>query len=146
MYPCIESLPDGKRIPFKCVNGGTSGSFVIKVLVFEKCFRSRENVYQCGRDSHLRGRFVRYPSVSLSPTLSRNEKVEQYIRKNTHKSNVLRFWVEDNVIPLYVSSNFILVRSPQLCLLEFFKKVLFGHFIILKVLFGHFIILLKNVI
>jgi len=28
------------------------------------------------RDSHLRGEIVRNPSVSLSPTLSRNEKVE----------------------------------------------------------------------
>ena len=59
-------------------------------------------MYQCGRDSHLRGRFVRYPSVSLSPTLSRNEKVEQHIRKKTHKLNALRFWVEGGVIPLYV--------------------------------------------
>jgi len=59
-------------------------------------------VYQCGRDSHLRGRFVRYPSVSISPTLSINEKVEQHIRKKIHKPNVLRFWVEGGVVPLYV--------------------------------------------
>jgi len=39
--------------------------------------------------------------VSLSPTLSRNEKVEQHIRKKTHKLNALRFWVEGGVIPLY---------------------------------------------
>jgi len=38
--------------------------------------------------------------VSLSPTLSRNEKVEQHIRKKTHKPNALRFWVEGGVIPL----------------------------------------------
>ena len=44
---------------------------------------------------------VRYSSVSLSPTLSRNEKVEQHIRKKTHKPNALRFWVEGGVIPLY---------------------------------------------
>jgi len=88
---------------------------VIKVLIFEKCFRSRGNVYQCGRDSHLRGRFVRYPSVSLSPTLSRNEKVEQHIRKKTHKPTALRFWVEGGVIPLYVSSVLILCEiSPVL--------------------------------
>jgi len=43
---------------------------------------------------------VRYPSVSLSPILSRNEKVEQHIRKKTHKPNALRFWVEGGVIPL----------------------------------------------
>jgi len=33
----------------------------------------------------LEGEIVRYSSVSLSPTLGRNEKVEQYIRKKTHK-------------------------------------------------------------
>jgi len=49
----------------------------------------------------LEGKIVRYPSVSLSATLSRNEKVEQHIRKKTHKPNVLRFWVEGGVIPLY---------------------------------------------
>jgi len=51
-------------------------------------------VYQCGgRDSHLKGEIVRYSSVSLSPTLSRNEKVEQHIRKKTHKPKALRFWL-----------------------------------------------------
>ena len=34
---------------------------------------------------------VRYPSVSLSLTLTRNEKVEQHIIKKIHKPNVLRF-------------------------------------------------------
>jgi len=51
---------------------------------------------------------VTYSSVSLSPTLDRNEKVEQHIRKKTHKPNALRFWVEGGVIPLYVGSCFIL--------------------------------------
>ena len=46
-------------------------------------------------------RIVRYSSVSLSPTLGRNEKVEQHIRKKTHKPNALRFWVEGGVISLY---------------------------------------------
>jgi len=32
--------------------------------------------------------------VSLSLTLSRNEKVELHIRKKTYKPNALRFWVE----------------------------------------------------
>jgi len=32
----------------------------------------------------LEGEMVRYLSVSLSATLSRNEKIEQYIRKKTH--------------------------------------------------------------
>ena len=55
-------------------------------------------VYQCGwRDSPLRGEIVRNPSVSLSPTLTRNEKVEHYIRIKTHKPIVLRFWVENGV-------------------------------------------------
>jgi len=39
----------------------------------------------------LERQIVRYSSVSLSPTLDRNKKVEQYIRKKTHKPNVLRF-------------------------------------------------------
>ena len=45
--------------------------------------------------------FVRYSSVSLSLTLGRNEKVEQHIRKKTHKLNALRFWVGGGVILLY---------------------------------------------
>jgi len=46
----------------------------------------------------------RYSSVSLSLTLDRNEKIEQHIRKKTHKpiSNALRFWVEGGVISLCV--------------------------------------------
>jgi len=45
-------------------------------------------------------KFVEYSSVSLSPTLDKNEKVEQYIRKKTYKPTILRFWVEGGVIPL----------------------------------------------
>jgi len=60
----------------------------------------------------LEGEIVRYSSVSLSSTLGRNEKVEQYIRKKIHKPNALRFWVEGGVIPLCVGSSLILVRSP----------------------------------
>jgi len=41
--------------------------------------------------------FVRNTSVSLSPTLTRNEKVEHYIRIKTHKLIALRFWVESGV-------------------------------------------------
>jgi len=40
-----------------------------------------------------------YSSVSLSPILGKNEKVEQHIRKKIHKL-------------LYVDSVLILVRSP----------------------------------
>jgi len=49
----------------------------------------------------VRYSIFRYSSVSLCPTLGRNEKVEQHIRKKTHKSNNLRFWVEGSVILLY---------------------------------------------
>jgi len=49
----------------------------------------------------LEREIVRYSSVSLSPTLSRNEKVEQHIRKKTHKPNALRFRIGGGVIPLY---------------------------------------------
>jgi len=47
--------------------------------------------------------------VSLSLTLSKNEIVEQHIRKKTHKSNVLRFWLK---VPCMFGSVLILVRSP----------------------------------
>jgi len=40
----------------------------------------------------LEGEIVRYPSVSLSLTWSRNEIVEQHIRKKTDKPNALKFW------------------------------------------------------
>jgi len=64
----------------------------------------------------LEGEIVRYSSVSLSPTLGMNEKVEQYIRKKTYKPNALRFWVEGGVIPLYglalVSFLFVSPRFP----------------------------------
>jgi len=36
---------------------------------------------------------IRYLSVSLSLTLSRNEKVEQHIRKKTHTSNEVLGWM-----------------------------------------------------
>ena len=45
----------------------------------------------------LEGEIVRNPSVSLSPTLTRNEKVEHYIRIKTHKPIALRFWVKSGV-------------------------------------------------
>jgi len=52
----------------------------------------------------------------IFPTLSRNEKVEQHIRKKTHKRNTLRFWIEGGVIPLCgFGSVLILVRSPRFC-------------------------------
>jgi len=64
-------------------------------------------------------------SVSLSPTLGRNEKLEQHIRKKTHKPNVLRFWVEGGVIPCLCGFGLvlILVTSPQFCPLGFSQQV-----------------------
>jgi len=47
--------------------------------------------------------------MSLSFILDRNEKVEQYIRKKTHKPNALRFWVEGGVIPLYGLDSFLIL-------------------------------------
>jgi len=39
--------------------------------------------------------------VSLSPTLNKNEKVKQYIRKKTHKpTTALRFWVKGGLLYL----------------------------------------------
>jgi len=40
---------------------------------------------------------VKNSSMSLSLVLARNEKIEHYIRINTHKPIVLRFWVESGV-------------------------------------------------
>jgi len=61
---------------------------------------------------------IKYSSVSPSFTLSRKEKVGQYIRKKTHKPKTLRFWIEGGVISLYgFDSCFILVgflRFPHL--------------------------------
>jgi len=52
---------------------------------------------------------VRYSSVSLSSTLSKNEKIEQHIRKKTYKPNVLRFWVKGGVIFLCGSSSCLIL-------------------------------------
>jgi len=67
------------------------------------------------KDNLFNAKLIRYSSVSLSLTLSRNEKVEQHIRKKIHKPNALRFWVESGVIPLYVGLVLILCEiSPVL--------------------------------
>jgi len=49
----------------------------------------------------LEGEIVSNPSMSLSPTLDRNEKLEHYIRIKTHKPITLRCWVESGVNALY---------------------------------------------
>jgi len=71
--------------------------------------------------------------VSLSPALGKNKKVEQHIRNKTHKPNVLRFWVEGGVIPLYIGSCLIVwdlsgvssSDSPNKCL----KALGFGFWV-----------------
>jgi len=63
--------------------------------------------------------------VSLSPTLNKNNKVKQYIRKKTHKPIVLWFWVKDSVIPLYMFGLFLLiVKSPRLYFYFYVKHII----------------------
>jgi len=56
-----------------------------------ECFRWRGSVPMWLKGHTLEGEIVRNPSVSLSLTLARNEKVEHYIRIKTHKPIALRF-------------------------------------------------------
>jgi len=62
-----------------------------------ECFRWRESVPMWLKGLTLEGEIVRNPSVSLNLTLTRNEKVEHYIKIKIHKLIVLRFWVESDV-------------------------------------------------
>jgi len=84
----------GKACPVK-KNGGTK-----KEYSWLGCFRWRGNVPMWLKGLTLEGEIVRNPSVSLSPTLTRIEKVEHYIRIKTHKPFALRFWVESGVSTL----------------------------------------------
>jgi len=59
--------------------------------------------------------YVGIPSVSLSYTLTKNEKVEHYIRIKTYKLIVLRFWVKSCVNPLCVLERKI-VGNPNVSL------------------------------
>jgi len=43
---------------------------------------------------------VKNPSMSLSLTLSKYEKVEEHIKNKTHKPNVSRLWIECDIISL----------------------------------------------
>jgi len=61
------------------------------------CFRWKGSVPMWLEGLTLEGEIVRNPSVILSPTLARNEKVEHYIRTKTHKPIALMFWVESGV-------------------------------------------------
>jgi len=80
----------GKRVLYKCVNEGTSeGSWVmysgLRMLPLEgKCINVVEEWLSLERE------IVRYSSVSLSPTLGRNEKVKQHIRKEDPQTQRLK--------------------------------------------------------
>ena len=72
-------------------------------------FRWRGRVPVWLKGLTLEGEIVRNSSVSLSPTLTKNEKVEHYIRIKTHKPIALRFWVESGVNALCGWAQFSLV-------------------------------------
>jgi len=55
-----------------------------------KCFRWKESVPMWLKGITLMGEMVKNPSVSLSLTLTRNEKVEHYIKIKTHKPITLK--------------------------------------------------------
>jgi len=73
----------------------------------------------------LEGEIVRNPSVILSPTLARNEKVEHYIRIKTHKPIALRFWVESGVSIGFglrvVSVSYVVRLKSHWCLFSLVK-------------------------
>jgi len=100
--PSIESLPGkGPRLGFQVKRVPLRITAVQKRAEKEYSwlgsFRWRGSVPMWLKRLTLEGEIVRNPSVSLSPTLTRNEKVEHYIRIKTHKPIVLRFWVESGV-------------------------------------------------
>jgi len=63
----------------------------------------------------LEGEIVRNPSVSLSPTLTRNEKVEHYIRIKTHKPIALMkgLTLEGKILGIQVSLSPTLTRNEK---------------------------------
>jgi len=77
-------------------NGGTEKGSTRSTRGWE-CFRWRGSVPMWLKGLTLEGEIVRNPSVILSLTLARNEKVEHYIRIKTHKPIALRFWVASGV-------------------------------------------------
>jgi len=97
---------------------------VFPLFLTEDSSVSRMSVYKSSptlsRDEiveqHIRKK-IHKPCISVyksSPTLSRNEIVEQHIRKKIHKPNVLRFWVEVSVISLCGVTHFlILICLPK---------------------------------
>jgi len=61
-----------------------------------------------GRNTNVKGLILEDTSMSLSPTLSRIEKVEQHIRKKTYKPIVLKFLLESEVKQFIVLSNYFI--------------------------------------
>jgi len=83
-----------------CLLGETVTTFTINVEFEKKWWTSPTSVAATTSASckqWARQHLVRNPSVSLSPTLTRNEKVEHHIRIKAHKPIALRFWVESGV-------------------------------------------------
>ena len=73
------------------------GNYIRCILWYHLLGLRRGSVPMWLKGLTLEGEIVRNPSVILSPTLARNEKVEHYIRIKTHKPIALRFWVESGV-------------------------------------------------
>jgi len=74
------------------------GSMLAKPLPSISTFLYDIFPFKCMSDPFFGyGYEISNPSVSLSPTLTRTEKIEHYIRIKTHKLIALRFWVESGV-------------------------------------------------
>jgi len=59
--------------------------------------------------------------MSVSLTLSKDEKVKQHIRNKTHKPSTLRFWVEGGVISLCgFDSCLILICLPSVSSIKWY--------------------------
>jgi len=81
----------------------------------------------CGQRHTCRRFCVKNPSVSLSSTLAKNEKVEHYIRIKTYKPIALRFWVESGVNALWImDSRASFHTTPSLELLSNYVPEKFG--------------------
>jgi len=68
---------------------------LIRRTEYPQCHKTQLNI-QLGQGVYY-AVYVRNPSVSLSPTLTKNENVEHYIRIKTYKLIALKFWVESGV-------------------------------------------------
>jgi len=105
--------------------GGTSKR------LFASC--SRGSVSTWRMDSHLRRRLLGIQVWVYRPILSRNEKVEQHIRKKTHKLNTLKFWVEGGVIRLWELTLFLLCDIFSVFPLIFSQQIIIIIIIKIKI-------------